>query len=77
MELMNKNRAKLSDQIRQAVDRCGLTRYRICKELGIAESLMSRFMSGKGWLGKGTLDVLADLLDLNITTGTGRKRKGR
>ena len=39
---------KLSEQIRQAVDASELSRYRISKSLGIAESTMSRFMAGGG-----------------------------
>ena len=35
--------------------------------------LLSRFMAGK-WLGQGTLDALAALLDLHVATG---KKKGR
>jgi transcriptional regulator with XRE-family HTH domain len=66
---MVKNRVSFSDEIRQAVDASGLTRYRICKELGIAEPLMSRFMAGKGFLGQGTLDAVAELLDLHVAAG--------
>jgi transcriptional regulator with XRE-family HTH domain len=57
---------KLSDQIRQAVDASGMSRYRVAKELGIAESTMSIFMSGKGGLGMDLLDRLADLLEIDI-----------
>lgn len=73
---MGKERAKLSDEIRQAVDASGLTRYRISKELGIAESTMSRFMSGQGGLSMEYLDALAKLLDLHITAGKPRPKKG-
>jgi transcriptional regulator with XRE-family HTH domain len=74
---MSKKRVKLSDQIRRAVDASGLTHYRICKTLGIAESTLSRFMSGKGGLSMEYLDALADLLDLKIVAGKPRpKRKG-
>jgi len=69
---MAAKREKLSDQVRRAVDASGLTRYRICKTLGIAESTMSRFMSGQGGLGMAYLDALADLIDLNVTTGKQR-----
>ncbi len=72
---MGKTRIKLSDQIRQAVDASGLSRYRISKTLGIAESTMSRFMSGPGGLSMEYLDGLADLLDLNITAGKARRKK--
>lgn len=59
----------LTDELRRAVDGCGMSRYRICKELGIAESTLSRFMNGKAGLSLDTLDRLAELLDLHITTG--------
>ena len=76
--MMGKRRAKLSDQIRRAVDDCGQTRYRISKETGIDQSTLSRFMSGERGLPMRTLDKLADYLDLNITVGKGRKsRKSR
>jgi hypothetical protein len=75
---MAKQREKLSDQIRQAIDASGLSRYRICKETGILQSVMSRFMSGQGGLSLERLDVLADLINLNITTDKQRsKRKDR
>ena len=75
---MGKRRAKLSDQIRRAVDDCDQTRYRISKETGIDQSTLSRFMSGERGLPMNTLDKLADDLDLNITVGKGRKpRKSR
>jgi transcriptional regulator with XRE-family HTH domain len=73
---MGKRRVKLSDQVRRAVDGSGLSRYRICKTLGIAESTMSRFMSGEGGLSMEYLDQLADLLGLDITTGKPRTKKG-
>ena len=66
---MSKERVRLSDQVRAAVDASGLSRYRIAKKMGIAESTMSRFMSGSG-LTMEHLDLLADLLKLNITTDT-------
>jgi transcriptional regulator with XRE-family HTH domain len=66
---------KFSDQLRQAVDASGLSRYRIAKLLGVSESLLSRFMSGK-WLGQENLDALAALLDLRVAAGKRPKKKG-
>jgi transcriptional regulator with XRE-family HTH domain len=71
---MAKKRIKLSDQVRRAVDESGLSRYRICKQLGLAESTMSKFMSGKGGLAMETFDALADLLGLNITREKTKER---
>jgi transcriptional regulator with XRE-family HTH domain len=70
---MKKRRSKLSDQVRQAVDASGLSRYRISKDLGIAESTMSRFMTGQGGLSMEVLDALAELLDLNLAGSKTKK----
>jgi transcriptional regulator with XRE-family HTH domain len=63
---------KLSDEIRRAVDASGMSRYRICKMLGIAESTMSRFMSGGG-LSMKSIDALAEVLDLHLEAGKPRQ----
>jgi transcriptional regulator with XRE-family HTH domain len=65
---------KFSDQLRRAVNDSGLTRYRIAKQLGVSESLLSRFMSGK-WLGQETVDAIAKLLDLQVSSGNKEKQK--
>ena len=67
-------RAKLTDQIRRAVDASGMSRYRICKLLSITESSMSRFMAGGG-LRIRQIDALAELLGLNIVSQKRRKSK--
>ena len=64
-----------SDQIRRAVDRSGYSRYRIWKEIGIDQAVMSRFMSGQGGLSIQSLDRLAKLLGL--TVGVKKAKKGR
>jgi len=81
--MMEKQGLKLSDEIRQAVDASQLSRYRISKTLGIAESTMSRFMAGSG-LSMEYLDALAELLDLHLAATKNRPhspkrtaRKGR
>lgn len=71
---MAKKRTPLSEQIRQAVVDSGMSHYAICKGTGIDKATMSRFMSAERGLPMKTLDRLADFLDLNITTGAGRKK---
>jgi transcriptional regulator with XRE-family HTH domain len=73
---MARNSLTLTDEIRLAVDASGLSRYRICKTLGIAESMLSRFMSGKAGLSLDTLDRLAKLLDLHLAAAKRSKKKG-
>jgi transcriptional regulator with XRE-family HTH domain len=73
---MAKPRVKLSDQVRRAVDASGLSRYRIAKDIGVAESTVSRFMAGKGGLSLANLDAMADLLGLDIAASKRRTRGG-
>ena len=67
---------RFSDQIRDAVDASGLSRYAICKAIGFPESSMSRFMTGKGGLSMDTLDKLAELLGLSVATKPKCKHRG-
>ena len=62
----------LSDQLRDAIDRCGLSRYRIWKETGIPESNLSRFMSGAGGLSMESVDLIAELLRIQLDVGGAR-----
>jgi transcriptional regulator with XRE-family HTH domain len=71
---MAKQRKKLSDQIREAIEMCGQSRYAISKATGISEATLSRFMSGERGLTTTALDTLADHLNLNIQAS---KRKGQ
>lgn len=64
-----------SDEVREAIRNSGLTRYRICKEIGLAESAMSKFFAGEGGLSMEVLDKIAPLIGMHISTDA--KRKGR
>jgi hypothetical protein len=63
---MGKKRPKVSDQIRAAIDAAGVTRYRISKDTGISESMLSRFMGGSRGLSMEALDTLGEYLDLEV-----------
>ena len=69
---------RLLDGIHDAIEASGKTRYRIAKESGIAESVLSRLMSRERGLSIDTLERLADYLGLEITIQPKRRRrKGR
>ena len=70
---MAKKYTKLSDQIRAVIESSGVTRYRISKQTGIAESVLSRFMHGRAGLQMDTLDTLGEFLELEIV----QRRKKR
>jgi transcriptional regulator with XRE-family HTH domain len=64
---MNKRmNTKLSDQVRQAIDDSGLTRYRIAQETGIDESALAKIYNGKRGFNSNTLDILGEYLGLRI-----------
>ncbi|MCE9548278.1 MAG: helix-turn-helix domain-containing protein [Planctomycetia bacterium] len=60
------SRLKVSDQVRAAIEGCGLTRYEISKQTGIDQSALTRFMSGERGLSTTVLDTLGELLGLDI-----------
>ncbi len=70
---------QLLDAIRGAIEASGKTRYRIAHESGVAESALSRLMSGERGLSIDALERLAEDLELEITIRPKRRqrRKGR
>jgi len=66
---MSKKQAKLGDQIRQAIDDSGLSRYAICKACNIDQGGFHRFMAGKGGMTLANFEAVAELLDLRIVAG--------
>jgi plasmid maintenance system antidote protein VapI len=70
--------AKLTDQLRQAIDASGMSRYRICKSIDLDQATMSKFMKGRQGLALDTLDRLGELMGLKlVATKKPVKGKGR
>jgi transcriptional regulator with XRE-family HTH domain len=73
--------SRILEQIRKAIEASDKTRYRLSKETGIAQSQLSRLMSGQEGLSYDRLERLADALGLEITIcpakGKTDKSKGR
>ena len=61
--------ALLTDQLRQAIDDSGLTRYQIAKATGIDESALAKFYNGHRGLSMNALNALGEFLQLTITLG--------
>lgn len=66
---------RISDQLRDAISNSGLSRYRIAKETGLSESLLSRFMSSQRGLSLDAIDKLG--LHLGFSLRTTRPSKNR
>ncbi len=76
--LMAKRRTNLlADQIRQAIDDSGLTRYRIAKETGISETTLAQFYNGHRGLSMEALNALGEFLQLKISLGRKPTKKGK
>jgi transcriptional regulator with XRE-family HTH domain len=67
----------LTDQLRQAIDDSGLTRYQIAKATGIDESALAKFYNGHRGLSMNALNALGEFLQLTITLGRKPDRKGK
>ena len=67
----------LTDQLRQAIDESGLTRYRISKETGISEPSLSKFYLGQRGLSNENLNALGACLQITIHIGRKPEKKGK
>jgi len=68
---------KLTDQLRKAIDDCGLTRYEIAKQTGIDESALAKFYNGQRGLSMKALNALGEFLQLKIVLGRKPEKKGK
>ena len=66
---------KVLDEIRQAINDSGQTRYAISKATGISQAQLSRLKTGKSGLSIETLERLEDYLNLEIVLGPKRPRR--
>jgi len=56
----------VSEQLRQAIEDCGQSRYAICKSLGLDQGQLSKFMHGQRGLSLETVDRLCAHLGLEL-----------
>jgi hypothetical protein len=70
-----KQRLSLSDELRQAVERSGVSRYSIWQQTGIDQGSLSKFMDGERGLGMESIDKLAALLGLHICSADAEQRR--
>lgn len=75
--MTKKQPTKLTDQLRQAIDECGLTRYEIAKRTGIDESALAKFYNKHRGLSMEALNALGECLQLTIHLGYKPDTKGK
>jgi len=74
--MAKKRSSLLTDQLRQAIDDSGLTRYQIAKATGIDESALAKFYNGRRGLSMEALNALGEFLQLTVTLGRKPGTKG-
>lgn len=74
--MTTKRTKKMTDQIRQAIDDSGITRYRIAQDTGIDESTLAKFYNGTRGLSLDNLDLLCGYLKLRVVLDH-KVKKGR
>jgi len=75
--MANKRAKRLTEQLRQAIDDSGLSRYRISKETGISETALSLFYNGQRGISAKALDALGECLQLTVSMARKPIKKGK
>ena len=75
--MATKRTKKMTDQVRQAIDNSGLSRYRIAQDTGIDESTLGKFFHGTRGLSLDNLDLLCKYLGLRIVMDRKPDKKGK
>lgn len=73
--MSKRRRPRLSDQIREAFVRSGMTRFKLAKEAGVAYAVVHRFISSERDITLETADKLVQVLELELAST--RRSKGR
>lgn len=59
-------RQRISEQLRHAIEQCGESRYRLSKETGVSQSILSRFINGEMGLNLENIDRLCEYLGARL-----------
>jgi transcriptional regulator with XRE-family HTH domain len=70
---MRKPKPTMTEVLKAAIEKSGLTRYRIAKDTGTDEAALMRFMRGEQSIRLDKADVLAEYLGLELV----KKRKAK
>ncbi len=65
---------RLSEQLREAIVKADVSRYRISVETGVDQTALSKFVLGRRGLSLEAMDRIGLYLGLSITTGRPRRR---
>jgi transcriptional regulator with XRE-family HTH domain len=66
----------VSEQLRQAIQQCGKTRYKLAKLSGVDEATLSRYVRGLAGLGTKKVDALCECLNLRLVSDAEPNKAG-
>ncbi|MGZ0172970.1 MAG: helix-turn-helix domain-containing protein [Planctomycetales bacterium] len=69
--------SELLNQIRQAIEASGVSRYRISQDTGIDQGHLSRLMNDKGGTSVETVEKLCQYLELEVVVQPKKPRRTR
>lgn len=68
---------KVSERLRKAIERSGMSRYEIARRSGVEQSSLSRFVNGERGLSQEAIDAICALFGLRLVSSKPRKRGER
>ncbi len=68
---------QIQDEMRAAIKKSKMSRYRISKVTGISQTHLSQFMDGSKGLSMKALEKVAECLSLEIVVQLKRRKKGK
>lgn len=74
---MGRRQPTVSERIREAIEACGETRYRVAKETGVSQTTLSRFFKGERTLSQEAIDALAGYLGLDLVPIDGKNVRAK
>ena len=63
---MNSRHKKVSDQLRQEIEKASISQYELARRIGLDKSVMSRFMHAKSGLSVPKIDAICEELELEL-----------
>ena len=69
--------SQLINELRRALEKSDISRYRIAKDTGLSEGHLSRLMSGERQVRIETFELLAEYLGLEIVIRPKRRKRGK
>lgn len=67
----------ITKQLKRLIETSGMSRYEISKRSGVAQGVLSQFVTGKRAMTTDTLDKLAPVLGLTLSSRIKAPRKGK